>query len=91
MHPEHVPPEPESLAEKELKENMEKSLAFFRERGGRPDKAVCHFRYAEILAKFNYTPLSREQLDQATTLFREMEMTWWLEQAEALGKELGAA
>ena len=33
-------------------------------------------------------PEAREQLDQATTLFREKEMNWWLEQAEALGKTL---
>ena len=30
----------------------------------------------------------RGQLDQATTHFRDMEMTWWLEQAEALGTSL---
>ncbi|MCH8887290.1 MAG: hypothetical protein IIC13_11935 [SAR324 cluster bacterium] len=27
---------------------------------------------------------AREQLNQATALFRQMEMTWWAEQAEAL-------
>ena len=33
---------------------------------------------------------NKSDLDQATTQFREMEMNWWLEQAEALGKGLGA-
>ena len=28
---------------------------------------------------------------QATALFRDMEMTWWLEQAEALGNQLAGA
>ena len=27
---------------------------------------------------------AREQLDQAAALFRDMEMTWWSEQAEGL-------
>ncbi len=27
---------------------------------------------------------ARDQLDQATTLFGDMEMTWWSDQAEAL-------
>jgi len=32
--------------------------------------------------------VARDQFDYPTALFLAMEMTWWLEQAEALGKTL---
>ncbi len=58
--------------------------------GARPDRAITHYRYAELLHKKGDPAAAHEQLDQATALFREMEMNWWLEQAEELGKGLGA-
>ena len=58
--------------------------------GARPDRAITHYRYAELLSKKGDSALAREQLEQATILFREMEMTWWLEQAETLGISLDA-
>ena len=58
------------------------------ERGARPELAISHFRYAELFRKKGDHDAAREQLDQATALFRDMEMTWWLEQAEELGKTL---
>ena len=58
------------------------------ERGARPDLAITHFRYAELLQQKGDLPQAREQLGQATALFSDMEMTWWLEEAEALEKSL---
>ena len=55
---------------------------------GRPDLAVTHFRYVELLQHTGDQIEAHEQLDQASSLFREMEMTGWLEQAEELGKTL---
>jgi hypothetical protein len=49
-----------------------------------------HFRYAELLHKKGDLDAARDRLAEASALFREMEMTWWLEQFGALGKELGA-
>ena len=63
-------------------------LSLAEKRGERPHLAITHFRYAELLQQKGDLPHAREQLGQATALFREMEMTWWLEQAEALGKSL---
>ena len=50
----------------------------------RPDLAVTHFRFAEILHKKGDLDAAREQLDQAAALFADMEMTWWSEQAKKL-------
>ncbi len=63
-------------------------LSLAEKRGERPHLAITHFRYAEMLQQKGDHNAAREQLGQATALFREMEMTWWLEQAEALGKHL---
>ena len=65
-------------------ENIRESIRLSQERGARPDQAIGKFRYAEILHKQGNLELAREQLGQATSLFREMEMTWWPEQAESL-------
>ncbi len=64
--------------------HMQAAIQFTLERGARPDLAITHYRYAELLAKKGDLDQAREQLDQAIDLFREMEMTWWLEQAERL-------
>ena len=58
--------------------------------GARPDRAITHYRYAELLSKKGAHMQAQEQLTEAVLQFRDMEMTWWLEQAEALGKSLGA-
>ena len=50
----------------------------------RPDLAITHFRYAECLHKKGDLDAAREQLDQAKTLFRDMGMGWWTDQAEGL-------
>ncbi len=52
--------------------------------GVRPDVAITHFRHAEILHKKGDLDDAREQLDQAEALFRDMEMTWWSDQAKGL-------
>ncbi len=64
--------------------HMGKSLALARDRGERPNLAIAHFRYAEILHRQGHPKQARENLDQAFEFFREMEMPWWLEQADAL-------
>ncbi|MEE8434254.1 MAG: hypothetical protein V3S64_05650 [bacterium] len=56
--------------------------------GARPDLGITHFRYAEILHKKGDLNAAQEQLAKATTLFREMEMIWWLEQAKTLRRRL---
>lgn len=63
---------------------MGEGLRLAEERGELPDLALTHFRYAELLQQKGDQAEAREQLDQAIALFREMDMPWWLEQAEEL-------
>jgi tetratricopeptide (TPR) repeat protein len=51
----------------------------------RPDEAVTRFRHAEILHKKGDRKRAMEQLAEAARLFRDMKMTWWMKQVEALG------
>ena len=73
-----------NLAEERLNE----SIRLCRESGERPNLAIGYFRHAELLHGKGEPEQARAQLDQASALFREMEMTWWLKQAEELGKAL---
>jgi len=54
----------------------------------KPDMAVGHLDYARLLAEKGDVDRAKEQLQFATNLFIEMEMSWWLEQAEELGERL---
>ena len=71
-------------------EDMQKSLSSAKTLGYRPDLAVSHFRYAELLRDRGDVAQARSQLDQAAGLFAEMEMTWWMHQAITLRAELGS-
>jgi tetratricopeptide (TPR) repeat protein len=68
----------------EAEGEIQSSLRVAREFGQRPDLAVTHFRYAEILHKKADHPAALAQLAEAEKLFAEMEMTWWSEQAAGL-------
>ena len=65
-------------------EHIRKSIALATERGARPDLAITHFRFAEILQLHGCADPAREQLDQAEALFSDMGMDWWTEQAGGL-------
>ena len=67
---------------------MRESLSLAAERRERPQFAIGCFRYAELLKQKGDLERATEQLNQAAALFREMEMTWWLDQAERLRKTL---
>ena len=63
---------------------MQESVDLANSLGARPELSAIHFRYAEILHKKGDSDAAREQLAKADVLFRDMEMTWWSEQAEGL-------
>ena len=69
-----------------VEKHMGECLRFGEERTARPELAISHYRYAELLHKKGKFDHAQEQLDQATALFREMGMNWWLEQAEIFGR-----
>ena len=49
---------------------------------------IAHFRYAELFQQKGDLPKARENLHQASALFHEIDMPWWLEQADALGARI---
>ena len=52
-------------------------------RGMRPLVAHCHLGLGKLYRRTGKTLVSQEHLAQATTMYREMDMRFWLEQAEA--------
>ena len=50
-------------------------------RGHRPETALTHYAYAEVLQRRGDTSRAHEHLHAATTRFAEMGMAWWLQRA----------
>jgi class 3 adenylate cyclase/tetratricopeptide (TPR) repeat protein len=54
----------------------------------RPLEARCHFGLGKLYLLMGKREQAREHLTTATTMYREMDMRFWLEQAEAEMREL---
>jgi tetratricopeptide (TPR) repeat protein len=65
------------------------ALALAEPRGMRPLVAHCHLGLAKLYRRTGKREQAQEHLTTATTMYREMDMRFWLEQAEAQMKELG--
>ena len=52
------------------------------ELGMRPLIAHCHDGLGKLFAKVNRTQEAREHMAKAISMYREMEMNFWLEKAE---------
>ncbi len=61
-------------------------MALASEIGLRPLVAHCHFGLGKLDRRTRKREQARDHLTTATTMYREMDMRFWLEQAEA---ELG--
>jgi tetratricopeptide (TPR) repeat protein len=57
--------------------------------GMRPLVAHCHLGLGKLYHRTDKREQAREHLATATTMYREMGMTYWLEKAEAAVRELG--
>ena len=55
----------------------------------RPLIAHCHLGLGKLYAKTGKPEQARKHLTTAATMYRQMGMTYWLEQAETEMKELG--
>jgi class 3 adenylate cyclase/tetratricopeptide (TPR) repeat protein len=68
------------------------ALALAEPRGMRPLVAHCHLGLGKLSRRTGKREQAREHLTTATTMYREMDMRFWLEQAEAEAEamELGA-
>jgi class 3 adenylate cyclase/tetratricopeptide (TPR) repeat protein len=72
----------------EAEGHADKALKLAEKLELRPDLAIAHLDYAKLLAEKGDVERTKEQLQFATDLFTEMEMTWWLEQAKEFRQRL---
>jgi predicted protein tyrosine phosphatase len=59
------------------------TLALAEPRGMRPLVAHCHLGLGKLYLRSGNREQAQEHLVTATTMYREMDMRFWLEQAEA--------
>jgi class 3 adenylate cyclase/tetratricopeptide (TPR) repeat protein len=78
------PPEVESADQ-----HLYRALALATELGMRPLVAHCHLGLGKLYRRTGKREQAQEHLSTATTMYREMGMTYWLEQAEAELRALG--
>lgn len=65
------------------RERLEEALALAVELGMRPEVAHCHLGLGTLARREGKSRLAEEHLATAMTMYREMEMRRWLEQAQA--------
>jgi len=75
-HPQHMD---EATAESRYRE----SLVLANELGMRPLVAHCHLGLGKLYGRTGKRQQAHEHLAAATTMYREMGMTYWLEKVEA--------
>jgi tetratricopeptide (TPR) repeat protein len=63
------------------------ALALAEPRGMRPRVAHCHLGLGKLYRRTGQGEQAQEHLTTATTMYREMGMTYWLEKAEAQMRE----
>jgi tetratricopeptide (TPR) repeat protein len=66
------------------------ALALANQLGMRPLVAHCHLGLGKLYRRAGQREHAHEHLAAATTMYREMDMRFWLEQAEAESMEPGA-
>jgi tetratricopeptide (TPR) repeat protein len=62
--------------------HYEKALALAESRGMRPLVAHCHLGLATLYRRTGKVQQMQQHLTTATTMYREMDMRFWLEQAQ---------
>src|SRR5687767_5129164 len=66
------------------------ALALAEELGMRPLVAHCHFGLGKLYRRTGTREQAQEHVATAPTMYRDMGMTYWLEQAEAAGPRVTA-
>ena len=77
----------EPLDSEAARSKYAEALALATELGMRPLVAHCHLGLGKLSRRTGQREQAQEHLITATTMYREMGMTYWLEKAEA---EMGA-
>jgi tetratricopeptide (TPR) repeat protein len=78
----------EPLVLEDAMQRYRQALALAGELGMCPLAAHCHLSLGKLYHKTGQTGQAREHLTTATTMYREMLMTYWLEKSETGVKEL---
>jgi len=63
---------------------LEEALALATNLSMRPEAAQCHLDLGKLYARTANRPKAEEHLTTAATLYREMDMGFWLTQAETV-------
>jgi hypothetical protein len=71
------------------RDRLQAALTLAAELRMRPEIAHCHLGLAKLHRSTGKQERAREHLATATTMYREMGMTYWLEKAEAAARDLG--
>jgi hypothetical protein len=71
-------------------EYYRQALALAEPRGMRPLIAHCHLGLGKLSRRNGKREQAQDHLTTATTMYRAMDMRFWLEQAETVLRELGA-
>ena len=53
-----------------------------------PEAAHCHLGLGRLYRRTGKNEQGRQHLSTATTMYHEMDMTYWLEQAEATAQDV---
>ena len=69
-------------------ERLQEALALAVQLELRPEAAHCHLGLGKLYRRTDKREQAQEHLATATTMYREMGMTYWLEKAEAEMREL---
>jgi tetratricopeptide (TPR) repeat protein len=64
-------------------ERLEEALVLATQLGMRPEAAHCHLELGKLYGRTGQRQEAQEHLGLATTMYREMGMTFWLEKAES--------
>ena len=67
----------------QAKNYYREALTLAGELGMRPLMAYCHLGLGTLYAKIGWSEQARSELSAAIELYRAMDMTFWLPQAEA--------
>ena len=73
---------PDRFDAKSGEAHYRQALALAEPRGMRPLVAHCHLGLAKLYQRTGNRQEAREHLATATTMYREMDMTYWREKAE---------
>ncbi len=80
---------PDRLDAESTEAHYREALALAEPRAMRPLVAHCHLGLGKLYRRTDRRGQAQEHLATATTMYREMGMTYWLEKAEAETRDLG--